>query len=267
MKAKKYFAFTRAGILDSMQWRASIFITFLGNIIYLIIIYNLWRAIYDSSPEETVNGMTFTDTMMYLVLAMSIFNMLNMWVVWEMSSSVQSGSIILQLIRPVEYRTDLLFSVLGACLMNFFMVFIPTFLIVSIITNGAIPIGFNILLFIPALLLGLLINYFIDFFVGTICLYTESTWGINMAKEVVVMLMSGAVIPLAFFPDGLRNVAEYLPFQAIYNIPLQILINNNLSFFEIAMMLGVQIFWLAVMFIVSGLFWKKSIKVITVNGG
>jgi len=146
-------------------------------------------------------------------------------------------------------------------------VFIPTFIIVSIITNGAIPIGINLVLFIPALLFGLLINFCIDFLVGTICLYTESTWGVDAAKDVIVLLLSGAVIPLAFFPDRFRIIAEFLPFQAIYNIPLKILTGRASSLDEVLPMFATQFFWVMVMFIISGLFWKKSIKIITINGG
>ncbi|MCL1901662.1 MAG: hypothetical protein FWG51_04630 [Firmicutes bacterium] len=64
---KKYLSLIRVGILDSLQFRAGVFISIFGNIFYLIIIYNLWQAIYASSPTETVNGMTFTDTMIYSV--------------------------------------------------------------------------------------------------------------------------------------------------------------------------------------------------------
>jgi ABC-2 type transport system permease protein len=267
MRLKAYLSLTRGGLLDMLQWRAGIILTFVGNIIYLVIIYNLWQAIFASSETDTVNGMTFTDTMIYLVLAMTIFNLLHMWIVWDMSRQIQSGEMILNLVKPIEFRSLLFFSTLGANVANLFLLFIPTFIIVSIITSWAIPLGLNLLLFMPGLIFALLINYFIDFFVGTICLYTESTWGIETAKEVVVLLLSGAVIPLAFFPGAFRQVVEYLPFQAIYNIPLQLLTNDSLNTAQILSMYGVQLFWMAVMFIISGLFWKKSIKIITVNGG
>jgi len=253
-------------MLDMFQWRMSLFITFLGNIVYLVVIYNLWQAIYASSPYDTVNGMTFTDTMLYLVLAMTIFNMTETYVVGSMGRHIQDGSMILNLIKPMEYRTITFFEILGADIISFCMIFVPTFIIVSIITGFAIPLGVNLLLFLPALLFARVISYYIDFFVGTICLYTESTWGINMAKEVLVLLMSGAVIPLAFFPDWLRQVAEFLPFQAIYNIPLQIML-GQVTTFETLPMFGVQLFWIGVMYVISGVFWKQSIKTITINGG
>jgi ABC-2 type transport system permease protein len=269
MKLRKYLTLARAGVLEALQWRASIFISFLGNIVYLLIIYNLWQAIYASLPEgtDTVNGMTFTDTMVYLVLAMTIFNMLSTYVVWGMSNEIRSGSMILNLVKPMEYRTFNFFNVLGGDVITFAMIVLPTFVIIGVITNWAIPIGVNLLLFIPALIMARLISFYIDFFVGTICLYTESTWGVDMAKEVIVLLLSGAVIPLAFFPGWFGTAAAYLPFQAIYNIPLQILMGRAATANELLIMFGTQLFWVVFMFIAGGLFWKKSIKVITINGG
>jgi ABC-2 type transport system permease protein len=269
MNLRKYFSLARAGMLEALQWRASIFISFIGNIIYLIIIYNLWRAIYGSLDDgvTTVNGMTFTDTMVYLVLAMTIFNMLSTYVVWHMSGEIRSGSMILNLVKPIEYRTFTLFNVLGGDVITSAMIIVPTFVIVGFITNWAVPLGVNLLLFLPALLLARLISFYIDFFVGTICLYTESTWGIDMAKEVLILLMSGAIIPLAFFPDVFRQIAELLPFQAIYNIPLQILMGRAVTAHEVLPLFGTQLFWVGFLHIASGLFWRKSIKVITINGG
>jgi ABC-2 type transport system permease protein len=147
------------------------------------------------------------------------------------------------------------------------MIFAPTFVIIGFVTNWAIPFGVNFLLFFPALFLARVISYYIDFFVGTISLYTESTWGINMAKEVLVLLMSGAIIPLAFFPDWLGQIAVFMPFQAIFNIPLQILLGRATTAAELATMFGTQLFWVAFMYIVGELFWKQSIKKITINGG
>ena len=110
------------------------------------------------------------------------------------------------------------------------------------------------------------INYSIDFMVGTICLFTESIWGINIMKQVVVLLLSGATIPIAFFPETLKTVVYLLPFQAIYNTPLTILLGKE-SFENVVMMLGVQLFWCLFLGIASRVFWNISVKQITVNGG
>ena len=76
MGMKKYLALTRIGMMDELQFRLGTFVTVLGNLIYLVLIFFLWKAIYASSGTDCVNGMTFNDTLIYLVLATALFNFL-----------------------------------------------------------------------------------------------------------------------------------------------------------------------------------------------
>ncbi len=267
MKLKKYLSFTRAGIVEEMQFRASFIIMVVGNLLYLIVVYFLWKAIYASSGTDVVNGMTFSDTLIYLVLASALFNFLDLYTVWQMGRDIQSGKIVLDLLKPMEYRKYLFWSYSGSFVTHFFLTFLPTFIVVSVVTHGAIPLGINLLLFMISVVMAISINYSIDFFVGTICLYTQSIWGINIMKQVIVLLLSGATIPIAFFPEPLKSIVYYLPFQSIYNAPLSIMLDGNLKLSTTAVTLGTQLFWCIAMLVISKLFWKVSVKQITVNGG
>ena len=81
MNPKRLFAITRAGIMESLHFRLGIFVTLFANLIYLVLVYYLWKAIYASSGTDVVNGMTFSDTMIYLILATALFNFIEMFVV------------------------------------------------------------------------------------------------------------------------------------------------------------------------------------------
>ncbi|HBZ02316.1 MAG TPA: hypothetical protein DEO83_00685 [Lachnospiraceae bacterium] len=83
------------------------------------------------------------------------------------------------------------------------------------------------------------------------------------------MLLSGATIPLAFFPENLRKVVEYLPFRAVYDIPLKMLLkkDGSDSIEGVLGMLGVQLLWCVVLTVAGNLFWNHAVKRITVNGG
>ncbi len=269
MNPRKLFALTRAGIMESLHYRLGTFVTLFANLIYLVLVYYLWKAIYASSGVEVVNGMTFTDTMIYLILATSLFNFLEMFVVWDMSRSIQSGKIILDLLKPLKFRTYTFWSYSGSHVVSFIMTFIPTFIIVMIVTKGAIPIGLNLVYFIISTVFALIVNFNIEMIVATICLYTESTWGINIVKETIVLLLSGASIPLAFFPDKLRAVVEYLPFRAVYDVPLTILLEKNGTdtLQGLLPVFGFQILWIVILTAAGTLFWNYSVKKITVNGG
>ena len=216
-----------------------------------------------------VNGMTFNDTMIYLVLATALFNFIEMFIVWDMSRSIQSGEIILKLLKPIKIKPYMFWSYFGCNIVTFFLSFLPTFIIINIITNGAIKLSSNLLVFIPAVIMALTISFNIDMFVSTICLYTESTWGINIVKESIILLLSGATIPIAFFPKVLRNIVAYLPFKAIYDTPLNILLSKKGFTIGsgVEKMLLIQLFWCVSLSIITNVFWKVSVRKITVNGG
>ncbi|MBO5164401.1 MAG: ABC-2 family transporter protein [Ruminococcus sp.] len=267
MKLKKYFALTRAGILESFQFRLAMLVMVAGNLLYLIVVYFLWKAIYASSGTDVVNGMTFSDTLIYLVLATALFNFMEMYTVWEIGRNIQSGKIVLDLLKPMPLRSFLFWSYSGTFVTQFFATFLPTFIIVCIVTGGAVPLGINLLYFVISVIMAVIINYSIDFMTGTICIYTESIWGINIMKQVIVLLLSGATIPIAFFPEPLKKAVSYMPFQSIYNTPLSLLLDGSPKAETVLSALGVQAFWCIVLLILSDLFWKISLRKITVNGG
>ena len=269
MKKKiwKYVTLLRVGILEEMQFRLGAVTKLFGNMIYLIIIYFLWKAIFAGSPTDVVNGMTFEDTMIYLVLASALFYTMEMYVTWDMSRRIKSGDIVIDLLRPMGYIKFQVLSLSGNTFVLAITSLLPTMIIVYLITRGGFALSYNLVFFVIAISIGTVLNYFINFFVGTICFYTESVWGINIMKEVIVLLFSGASIPLAFFPETLQKVVYYLPFQAIYNTPLKLLIDNSLSLQSRMSMLGWQLFWTVFVGIISYLFFKVSVRKITVNGG
>ncbi len=267
MNLKKYTALTRAGILESLQFRTSTLTIVAGNLIYMMIVYFLWKSIYASAGTEVVNGMTFSDTLIYLVLATALFSFMEMYLTWEMNDRVRTGSLVLDILRPMGFRSYVFWRSSGNLVMNFIMTFLPTFIVVYFMTNGAIHLGMNLLFFVLSVMLALTITFNIDFMVSTVCLYTESVWGINIMKEVIVLLLSGATIPIAFFPEPLKTIVSYLPFQSVYNAPLTILIDHEMPPMMLLTTLLTQLFWCIVMLAASRLFWGISLRKITVNGG
>jgi ABC-2 type transport system permease protein len=263
---KKYLALIRSGIMEMLSYRMSFVIKIAGNLIYVIIIYYLWKAIFQSAGTQTVAGMTFPETMVYLVLASSLFAVMEVYLVWDTHNAVQSGKIINNLIKPVGYRTYHYFPYFGNMIMDFIVTFIPTFILVYFLSGGYFDLGINLLWFFVSIIIAIIINLSIDYFVSCIVLYTQSVWGINIVKETIVMLFGGAAIPIAFFPEPLKTIVSYMPFQAIYNAPLMQLLGDFTPQKRFEMLL-VQLFWAVVVYIASELFWRRAVRVVTVNGG
>ena len=52
MNPKRLIALTRAGIMESLQFRLGTAVTLFANLIYLVLVYYLWKAIYDSAEAH-----------------------------------------------------------------------------------------------------------------------------------------------------------------------------------------------------------------------
>ena len=263
---KKYLAITKNSFITSIAYRFHFFFTAIGNVFYMILIYFLWHAIYQSS-NGTLNGMTFDQVFLYLALASSIFVLFKHWIEWQMSRSIISGAIIMDLIKPYDFQIMILFRSLGYFVFNIVTLTIPTIAILIFVFKSSINININIIFFILSLSIAYLISFVIDFIIGTISFYTESIWGISISKEAVVLFLSGAIIPIKFFPVEMQKILYYLPFSSIYNTPLTILIEKDINIIYYLQSIGVQLCWFIILFIISRAFFNKAIKIVTVNGG
>jgi ABC-2 type transport system permease protein len=86
------------------------------------------------------------------------------------------------------------------------------------------------------------------------------------ARDAAMLVFSGSMIPLWFFPQWLFNIAKFLPFQAIFHTPLSMLI-GKLEGRAALEALFIQIAWLLIFLSISYIVWKKAKKRVVVNGG
>jgi ABC-2 type transport system permease protein len=128
-------------------------------------------------------------------------------------------------------------------------------------------IGPGLVIFPLSLLMAFMVSFYIDYFVGLLGFYSESVWGLSTVKEIIVTVFSGALIPLQFFPATLQKVLLWLPFQAIYHTPLMLVTRPDQSWNIILPMLFVQLFWVAILFIFTSLFYNQAIKILRISGG
>ena len=85
-------------------------------------------------------------------------------------------------------------------------------------------------------------------------------------KETLVGFLSGGTIPLAFLPAGLATVLNWLPFASLRYTPIMIYMGMY-STGEIIWRIGLQLFWLLVMFGLSKIVWNSAVKRLAVHGG
>lgn len=261
----RYLAVLRGTVMVSLAYRFGYFFAILGNLLYIGIVYFLWRSIYQG--RETLRGLTFNETMVYIALGSTIFFLLKTYADWIIHFEIREGIIATYLIKPMDFQLYALFAVLGSTIMNIVALTIPTLLFMLFFLKVTFATGLGLALFPLSFVFALIISFCIDFFVGLTGFYSESVWGISYVKEVILMIASGALIPLQFFPEGIRNILFWLPFQAVYHTPLMMIIKPESGLQTFMPMLGVQAFWAVALMILTRMFYNQAVKVLRISGG
>jgi ABC-2 type transport system permease protein len=246
-------------------YRFGFLFTIFGNIVYLGVAYYLWKSIYRYS--DTIRGLTFNETFIYVALGSAIFILLKTYADWFIHYEIREGIIANYLTKPLDFQVYNLFANLGSLLMNLTAVTLPTALVMIFVFKVKIGIGIGLLLFPISLLLAFLISFSIDYSIGLLGFYSESVWGFSTTKEIIVTVFSGALIPLQFFPGSIQKVLFWLPFQAIYHTPLMMITRPDQRLDIFLPMILVQIFWAAALFILARMFYNQAIKVLRIAGG
>lgn len=262
---KAYLANARGAFIAGMAYRSGFIFSILNNLVYMTIAYFLWRSIY--GDHETLRGLTFNQTFLYVTIASSLLVMLKTWTDWEISWQITSGSVIMSLVKPVNYQWLMMSQSVGFCLMNFSAIVLPSILFLVFVFQIPLNAGIGLLFFPIALVFSFIMNTTIDYMIGLTSFYTESIWGISSTKDIIIMFLSGSLIPLQFFPEVAQRVLEFLPFQAMYHLPLMMLVEPEQPVMNYLTALGVQLFWTVVILVLARLFYKRAIKVLRVAGG
>ena len=88
--------------------------------------------------------------------------------------------------------------------------------------------------------------------------------GIRRLKRAVILLLSGGLLPLTFFPDWWTSISHYLPFEYIRFVPINIYLGKYTfaaaGFDNLVVVLLVQVFWVVLLLVACKLFWRVAFK-------
>lgn len=239
-----------------------------GIIIYSLNIgayYFLWLAIY--GDQKSIQGFTALQMATYIAISwMSrafYFNNLDR----EIATEIRDGTVAIQLIRPYNYLLVKVFQAFGEGIFRLFLFSIPGMIVVSLIFPIQLP-GIDLvwIKFALSLFLGFLVNVQINILTGILAFFVLNNQGLLFAKRVIVDLLSGLTIPIAFFPVWASTIIQALPFQAISYLP-SVVIVKGLSGSAFWQAIGVQALWCMLLMIPIQLIWSKARKTLVVQGG
>ena len=275
---KKYKPFLRASAMDMMAFKFNILIWVIVTIFQVACLVFLWLAVYSSSTggiDACINGFTYKEMITYVVLT-TIFGFVtfNNETLWYINNDIRKGTIGNYVIKPISYRGKFVASNIGAFLMITLVFGIPLY---GISLGVFIGIGFlpiisawefiaHIGLFLLASVVACLLNDTISYIFGILCFYTTSAWGLNSLKTTIISFLSGALLPLAFFPPVFKDIVGYMPFAGMSQNPILILMMKY-DYVKSLIVILIAISWVILLEALAKLLFNQGIKKVTVQGG
>nr|WP_245347440.1 ABC-2 family transporter protein [Cohnella lubricantis] len=239
-----------------------------GIVIYAINIgayYFMWKAIYGSA--ETLGGFTVAQMTTYIAVSWMArafyFNNLDR----EISNEIRDGSVAVQMTRPISYLMVKMMQGLGEGVFRLLLLMVPGMIVVTFMFPVSLPTDpVRWVIFFVMIWFSFLINTQLNLMTGLFAFFVENNEGLMRMKRVLIDLLSGVILPMAFFPGWAQAALNWLPFPAITYLPSSVF-TGRLAGGDVWNALAVQAIWFAVLIVPILLMWRAARRRLFVQGG
>jgi ABC-2 type transport system permease protein len=178
-------------------------------------------ALYAGRPA--VNGLTLQEAITFVAVSQAMIAFMYLFGTYDVMTTVYTGSIGSDLLKPVNLFTYWLGKDLGRSLVNLVMRGAVLMAIYSFFYPLKWPAGpGQWLAAILALGLGWLVTFAYRFLVNLASFWTPDARGIARGAFTLNQFLSGFLIPLRLYPDWFSRFCQLTPFPAMFNAPVEV---------------------------------------------
>lgn len=262
---KAYLFAAKLKIQTALAYRFDMLSTIFVQCIVMFAISYFWIAAYGGT--DSVLDVSKKSMLTYTTISILMGNLLTMNVQSRIIDNIRTGNVALDMLKPVNIYGIYLAEDIGELVISFFQRVLPLLLISTFMFGLPAPASVaHFALFLPSFVLAYLINWLLAALLGLWAFQAISLGPMKAVKSYIIKLLSGSIIPLWFFPYELQVVLELLPFVSIYQVPLGIYIGKY-SIQEGILRMGLQLFWVLVLWGIFQAVQKKMVVRVLVQGG
>jgi ABC-2 type transport system permease protein len=254
-----YRRFWQVNWAEQWQYRANLLMYLLYWLVSPVVYLAVWTSI--ANTQGSVSGLTANDFTTYYLILLIVDQLTSEITLHLLAYKIQDGTLSSELIRPVHpiFTNTLMNNLAFKALI--FAVFVQVWLILCLLFRpdfSAVTMQ-NILLSIPAIILGFSINFFLGASITSLAFWTTRVYSISEFFFALSSLMSGQFVPLELMPPLIQKIAGFLPYQFIIYIPVQIILGRipaDLYFQKLVLGLA----WLLALYMLFRWAWREGVK-------
>ena len=210
------------------QYRASLVIWTIGQVLEPLVYLIVWSVVADSSGGS-VGSYSSADFAAYFIVLMLVNQVTYTWIMYEFEYRVRKGNLSVLLLKPIHpIHSDIADNITSK------IITLPIIVVIAIIFlfvfhASIAPAPWAILLFIPVLLIAFLVRFVLEWILALAAFWTTRVGAINQSYFVTLLFLSGQIAPLTLLPQPVQVLSFLLPFRWLINFPVELLL-GRLSF-------------------------------------
>jgi ABC-2 type transport system permease protein len=230
-------------------------------LVRVVVVVAIWRALLesDAAPSEPSPQAVLT----YVVLARVLGEQLAART--EVLTAVWEGTVASRLLRPVSTFGDYLAEMVGGWALSWVTFSVPVLVMAPLLSVSIAPASaLRAAAFLISLGLSIAVATAVDFLFALVVISApENMWSLRMARDSLVPLVSGSVIPLSLLPWQLGDLLVWSPFASMVSAPLRIYTGGG----EVGHLLALQAGWAAALWMITRVAWRRSAPRMVSFGG
>lgn len=265
---RQYSTLFRIRFIGGLQYRAAALAGLSTQFVWGGMTILLFRAFYRSDPSSF--PMDFQGLSSYIWMQQAF---LALFMLWSMENEpfelIRSGNVAYELCRPVDLYWMWFVRTAATRVSKAVLRCVPILLLAAFLPEPygvRLPDAGIFLLFLLSMGLALLSVAAFSMLVYISTFYTLDSSGLRMLAASLTEFLSGAIIPLPFFPEPVERVLSLLPFAGMESTPLQIFA-GTLAGKDALTAILLQLFWAMVMIIGGKLWMQRALSQVVAQGG
>ncbi|MEW6756022.1 MAG: ABC-2 family transporter protein [Candidatus Latescibacterota bacterium] len=225
------------------------------------VLLGLWQVLLGG--RHTGAELTLAQVLTYTLIAEACREQLTCHT--ELQHALWDGSVGGYFLRPMSVFGQFAARMAGEWLFGLAFFSLPLVVAAPLLGVDPLPAGGRAAaLFVPSLTLAIAVGLAVELFFGALVVYLDhNLYNAYRLRQALVVLLSGALIPLELLPWGLGRVCGYLPFAATASAPLRLYIGSG----DPWSLLGLQAFWAAACWVLAVWFWRLNRERLVCHGG
>jgi len=264
----KYARAYAIGMQNALEYRMDFFLNMVSALFPIFIQVFMWTAIYEKTGQGAVFGYTYSQMIVYTVLASLLNRLLRTSFEYEISEDIKTGGLNKFIIRPIAHFPYRLAVFLGQKTVHtgLISVVLVIMVVVSVKVTG-LPIGpAQVLGFLPAFVLAFVMNFILFYLVSAIAFWLTEIGFFFEAVRIVFIALSGGIFPIDVLGEDAARILRLLPFQYTINFPVDVL-NGRITGRDTVLGLVVQVVWILLLSGLTVWIWKVGSRKYVAVGG